>query len=233
MRKTFRLILLSLTLGCTAFMNIALGQNERESSFFYNDSTETALIKKLVVTALENYPEIKKYQYFLKHAEENLAQTEWSWLNTLELSWRYVPSNSIDDRVGAYPQYGIGITINVGSIINTPSRISQADQEVKIAETNIELKRNYLAAEVKRRYFRYAQNLDMMNVHAQSVDEAELMYNLIKHRYQNGEVGLDVYTKFVGLYFDAQENLTKTRGDVNWAKASLEEILGNKLEEIL
>ena len=222
-------------LGLAAFIIVFLSaKNVAQSEpAVWADSASTAFLEKLISLAHEYYPDHKVYQLYLNAAEEELFQTKWSWLNNMNLTWQYSPTRQIaQDQVGVLPEFGIGISVNLGSIFNTPSKVRQAEQQVEIAKNSIVSKRNYLEAEVRRRYARYLQNLDMYRIHSNSVDEAELMYKMIKHRFERGEIGLEDFTKFNGLLNDARENMSKSRGDLFWAKSSLEELIGIKLEEV-
>ncbi len=198
---------------------------------FGNDSTK-AKLERCIELALEFYPDHKVYELYLKTAEEELSQTKMSWLNSFTLNWRYYPASEDETRSSLLPSLGVGLSVNIGSILATPSKVTEAEQSVKIAENSIASKRNYLIAEVKRRFFRYLQNLEMLGVHSQSLDNAEMMYELITHKYENGEVGLEEYTKYSGLFQDARENFVKSRGDYMWAKSSLEELIGYEAEAL-
>jgi len=196
--------------------------------------TSTEIITKLIQTAWENYPKNKVFRHLLEHAEEKVFQEKWSWLNTVNLTWQYTPTTVVDNQsIGITPKFGVGLIINVGSIFSTPSRVHQAEQEKLIAEANRDNQKNYIAAEVMRRYHKYFENVELLNVHAQAADDATLVMNMVKYRFEQGEVNLETYTRALTLFTDGKENIAKTKGKVISSKYSLEEILGVKLEEVL
>jgi outer membrane protein TolC len=211
--------------------NLSYSQNDRER---LNNTLSTDIIDKLIQTAWENYPKNKVFQHLIEYANEKVFQEKWSWLNTVNLTWQYAPSTVVDNqRIGITPQFGVGLIINIGNIFSTPSRVAQAEQEKMIAEVNLENQRNYIVAEVMRRYHKYYENMELLNVHSQAADDAELVMNMVKYRFEQGEVNLEDYTRALNLFTSGQENIAKTKGKVISSKYSLEEILGVKLEEVL
>ncbi len=198
----------------------------------FGDDSVKVKLQRCIELALDYYPDHKVYELYLKTAEEELSQTKWSWLNSVTLNWRYYPASEDKSQNEILPSLGVGLSVNIGSILTTPSKVTEAEQSVLIAKNSIVSKRNYLIAEVKRRFFRYVQNLEMLNVHSVSLDNAELMYELVAYKYENGEVGLEEYTKYSGLFQDAKENFVKSRGDYMWAKSSLEELTGYDMEAL-
>jgi outer membrane protein TolC len=188
----------------------------------------------LIETAWENYPKNKVFQLLVEHAEEKVFQEKWSWLNTVNVTWQYTPSSVYDNQaIGVIPKFGVGFIINVGSIFSTPSRVYQAEQEKLIAEANLDDQKNYIAAEVMRRYHRYNEDIELLKIHSQAADDAELIMNMVKYRFEQGDVNIEDYTRALTVFTDGRENLAKTKGKVISSKYSLEEILGVKLEEVL
>jgi len=204
-----------------------------DSSFTFINYQEQGIIDTLTEIAWKNYPRNRVFEHLQNFASEKLHQEKWSWLNTINLTAQYIPqSNTSGDETDLYPTAGIGVVINIGTIFNTPSRIKQAEFEVKIAEANVNNQKNYIRAEVSRRYYYYKENLNLLRVHLQAYDDALIIKNKLKYKFENGEVNLEEYTRALTFSTDSMENLAKTKGKVFRSKKSLEEILGQQLERL-
>jgi outer membrane protein TolC len=197
---------------------------------YYND--EELLIEKLVVFALENNPQVKVYAGRIELAKGNNSQAKLSWFNNVNLSYQFNPSygtNSIDNSA---PRFGLGLSVNLGNIINTPSRITQTENEINIAEADYLLNQQYLRAETIRRYSNYKRSIDLLKVREQAVNDSESSMLLLKHRFESGETTLEDFNKALRAYTDNKERRAESLGDILFHIASLEEIIGIKLKEI-
>jgi len=215
-------------------INAAFSQDINFSKLLYDDSSSMEIVNNLIEIAWENYPKNKVFQHLLNFAEEKKYQEAWSWLNTFNVTWQYNPMYEKPDEVfSVIPRFGLGLVVNVGHIFLTPSRVLQAKEEVKIAEANLHTQKNYIKAEVTRRYFNYIENLELLKVHSQSMEDSDLVMKLVKNRFKEGEVNIEDYTRALSLYNSSRENIAKTKGKVMNAKYSLEETLGVKLDQAL
>ena len=204
-----------------------------DTSFSFIDYQEEHVVDSLISIAWKNYPRNRVFENLTYFAEEKLKQEKWSWLNTINLTAQYIPQrNNSGDENDLYPTAGIGVVINIGTIFNTPSRIKQAEFEVKIARANVDKQKNYIRAEVSRRYFYYKENLNLLKVHLQAYDDAIIIKSKLKYKFENGEVDLEEYTRALTFTNSSMENLAKTKGKVFRSKRSLEEIIGQKLERV-
>jgi len=230
----FRLLVLVVILKMILLTNFTFSQEVNPSRIFNDDSTSREILSELIEIAWENYPKNRVFQHLINYAEEKRHQEHLSWFNTLNITWQYNPMYEFSgESIGVFPRFGLGFIINVGEIITTPSRIAQADEEVLIAEANMDNQRNYIEAEVIRRYYRYLENLELLEVHSQTIEDTDLLMKMIKNRFQQGEVNLETYTRALDLYSSSRENMAKTKGKVMNSKYSLEEILGVELEKVL
>jgi outer membrane protein TolC len=197
---------------------------------YYND--EEVLIEKLIVSALKNNPQVKVYEGRVELAKGNNSQAKLSWFNNVNLSYQFNPSygvNSIDNSV---PKFGLGLSLNLGNIINTPSRITQTENEIYIAEADYLLNRQYLRAETIRRYANYRICVYLLKVREQAVNDSESSMLLLKHRFEKGEATLEDFNKALRTYTDNKERQAESLGDILFHSASLEEIIGINLKVI-
>ncbi len=192
---------------------------------------EDLLIEKLVKLALENNSQIKANEGRVGVANENYSQAKLSWFNNVNISYQYVPSYSTGPDNTA-PKFGLGLSINLGNILSTPSRIAQTENEIKIAEADLKNNKHFIRAETIRRYSNYRVSVELLKVRDQAVNDSESSMLLTKHRFEKGETNLDEYNRILRSYTDNKERRTESIGSILFNKASLEEIIGVSLEEI-
>jgi len=90
--------------------------------------------------------------------------------------------------------------------------------------------KNYLIAEVKRRYANYLRSVNLLKVRSEAVNDSESNLMLIKTRFINGEIDLEDYNKALGIYHENMERMVTSESDTHYHKATLEEIVGVKIE---
>jgi outer membrane protein TolC len=85
---------------------------------------------------------------------------------------------------------------------------------------------------VKKRYFTYIQKLAILRVRSSALLDVESMLINIRHRFEKGEETLENYNKALLMKADHAQNIVTAEGDIMVAKSTLEELLGQKLEDI-
>ncbi len=198
-----------------------------------SDSAGQAFIEKLVEIAWNYYPQNKVYISRVSIANENLTQTTWNWLNNLNLTYQYNPNFGSSPNDGSIvPKFGIGVSVNVGSIILAPSRVAQAEEELIIAKANLETQKTFIRAEIKKRFANYIRALDLVKVRTQAANDSESSYELVKKKFENGEVSLEILNQALRTVTDNQERRVTSVGDLLYHKATIEELIGVPLESV-
>ena len=195
----------------------------------------TDFLEKLVYIAWQNYPDNMGYRYLVESAEEDLFQRKWSWLDNLNLTYQYNPqptSNADPNDNSSLPRFGIGISINIGSIFKTPSKIKQGQYELERAKLQVTQQKLYIRSEVTKRYAYYVGNINLMKIRTQAENDAQTTLTLVKYKYETGQVNLEEYDKALRTYTDNLERQAVAEMDVQFNKANLEQLVGIKLEEI-
>lgn len=197
------------------------------------DSSATVFTERLVYLAWKNQPYNKGLAARVTQAEENLFLSKWSWLNTLNFTYQYNPNTSLDPQTAtALPKFGVGVSVNLGTIFSVPGKIRIAEEDRTVAIANLQQQMVYTRAEVLRRYANYKRSLDLLQVRTQAVDDSESSLRLARHKYETGELPLEEYNKVLRSYTDNMERKVTSLGDVEYHKASLEEMIGCRLEEV-
>lgn len=215
------------------FVPALLFGQDFSSEEIFSDSSGRAFVEKLVSLAWENYPQNKVYASRMAIAEENLVQNKWNWLNNLSLSYQYNPTTATSSTTGLVaPRFGIGLSINVGSLVLTPSRVTQAEEELKVANADLKAQKTFIRAEIVRRLANYTRSLDLLKVRTQAKNDSESSLELIQKRFANGEVSLEILNQALRTYTDNEERRVTSTGDLLYHKAALEELIGVPLEGV-
>ena len=208
------------------------GQNF-SSDDLLSDSTGRAFADKLFELAWKNYPQNKVFESRVTIAEENLFQTKWNWVNNLNLSYQYNPNISSEPTTSAMvPKFGIGVSVNVGSIFLSPSRVTQAREEQEIATANLETQKNYIKAEVIKRLAVYTRTLDLLKLNTEGTNDSESNLELAKKKFSNGEISLETLNLSYRAYNDSEAKRVASTADLLFNKAALEELIGGPLESV-
>ncbi|CAN5510301.1 hypothetical protein BH10BAC5_BH10BAC5_16320 [soil metagenome] len=228
MKKLLLILLLS------AFTTSAYTQTFDPDRIIKENPDNSEFLEKLITTAWKNNPDNRTYENKIGYYEDELTQRKLSWFDNLNLTYQYnpqsTPASSVDNN--SLPKFGIGVSVNIGSILKTPSKISQGHSELRNAEYNLQTQKLFVRAEVTRRYSYYKGNLNLYRIRTQAVNDSYSSLSLLKHRYENGEAILTEYNNALRVYTDNQERQAVSEMDVQWHKANLEQMLGIKLEEV-
>jgi len=128
------------------------------------------------------------------------------------------------------PQFGF--FVNIGAILQKPAMVKQAKSELASAEYDKQSFDLNMEAEVKKRYFTYIQKKAVYRVRSNAALDVESMLESVKKRFEMGQETLEKYNQVLVMQTDHAQNLLNTESEVLIAKSSLEELLGQKLEDI-
>jgi len=194
-------------------------------------------LNKLIAAAKENYPRIKNYNSQIKAAKNDLSGIKISWLEPF--SFQYVSrSNDASSNLvnvttaDVLNGYQFGISVSPGSLLAKPSQIKRAKEQVKMVEYELEEYYLTLETEVKTRYFTYLQAQKSIAAANSNYLDAENTLNIVKTAYQKAEVTLQDFNDANITYNTAYTNKLSAETALLTAKASLEELTVQKLEEI-
>lgn len=197
------------------------------------DEVSYVYMEKLIAVAKENYPRLKIHNSKINIAEASVNSAKFSWLSPLSLSYVYSPTNTLNlTNPTFFSGYQIGFSLNLGTLLQTPFMVKQAKEELKVSKYDMDEYLLTLTTEVKRRYFTYLQALKVLKLNSQSNLDAQNSFTRIKYKYEKGEVAFEEYNNAAILY--ATSNKSKLDSEVSLliAKASLEELLGIRVEEV-
>lgn len=192
-----------------------------------------AYLEKLIAVCKTNYPKVKMYEARISVAENGVKKAKLSYFDIFSLSYIYSPGNNTttvsDKFLGGY---NFGFFANIGSLLQKPNVIKQAKSEFAVAQFDKEANDLNMEAEVKKRYYTYIQKVVSLRLRSGSLLDVESMLANIKHRFEKGEETLENYNKILVMQSDHQQNIINAESELLIAKSNLEELLGQKLENI-
>lgn len=199
-------------------------------------------LDKLITSAKNNYPKVKALQYRMDLAKSGVSKAGLSWFDFLTFSYIYQPNNTLNYSVPSttsattnrYLFNGIqlGLSLNLGSLLLKPSNIKIAKTEVKIAgEEQSEYLIN-LTTDVKRKYFTYLLQQNLVKVQTQAYQDMQTYMKQTRYKFQKGEITFETYN--ASLLNAPIRSEQKLQAETNFfiAKSELEAIVGTKLEDI-
>ncbi|GAB2684037.1 hypothetical protein GCM10027037_01380 [Mucilaginibacter koreensis] len=227
----FLLLLSGFFISQTASAQITTAQ----TSIIPNISEE--YIDRLVAVAQAYYPRVKANTARVNIARNNIGKAKISWFDSFTFSYLYQPSQTtvVNPQQPAYSYFnGIqaGLFLNLGTILQKPYQIRQSKEELVVANRDRDEYLITLSTEVRTRYYTYIRLLVGLRNLTQAVIDASNSVQEIKNRYQKGEDTFDNYNRAQNT-FATQLDL-KYQGEANLliAKAQLESLLGDKIENI-
>lgn len=190
-------------------------------------------LEKLIATAKENYPRINSLQGQINIAKNNVAREKLSWLDAFSFSYIYKPNNTLDIiNPTFFNGYQAAVTVNLSTILKKPYNIKEAKEELKIAQYARDEYNLTIETEVKRRYFSYLQQLNSLKLQTKMVSDIQSVSRDIRSKYEKSEITFEQYNQAQNSLSEAIQAQIAAEASFFTAKASLEELLTKKLEEV-
>ena len=222
-RKLFSLITFLILINC--------GYTKAQESMMTDISY--VFLEKLIATAKENYPRMNSFESRIKVAKNTVGQEQLSWLDAFSFSYVYNPNNTLDlVNPNFFNGYQVAFNFNLSSILQKPGNVKQAKESVKLAQYDLDEYHLTLETEVKRRYFSYVQALANLRLQTKASSDALNISREIKTRYEKSETTFEQYTMSQMSYSGALQSKIAAESNFLIAKASLEELLTKKVEEV-
>jgi len=239
-RLLMKKIPIYILLSVTALLSVNL-QTKAQSSIIQD--IDTAYLRKLINTAIANYPRVKSYQNHIDIAQQNIGKARASYLDAFTFSYVYQPHsstivNTTPGTVGTGSNYSyfngiqVGLFFNLGNFLEKPFASRVAKQELMIANNDRDEYFITLTTEVKKRYYSYIQRVAELKIQSQSAQDAEEILKSIRYKFEKGEETYDNYNKAQVAYADRNQTRIQAESNLLSARADLEELLGLELESI-
>ena len=205
----------------------AIGQESMMPSVSY------AMLDKLIAKAKENYPKMRHYQKRVEIAEIGVKKARVGWFDAVTFSYIYSPNGTATatNPVGL-SGYQAGLYLNFGTMFAKPATIKIAKADLAIAQADYDEYNLIIEFEVKERYFNYIEKLTILNLRTKSSEDAETSQKQLKYKFEKGEESYENFSKSLVLFLLATQNKIEAEGGFLTAKSKLEEIIGDKIENV-
>ena len=192
-------------------------------------------LEKLIETAKKNYPEVQVKMHQTAIAKNNITKTAVSWLDAFNFSYFYRPAdktaiNPVDPYI--FNGYQVGINVNLGTLISKPFATKEAKEGYKVAQFQEQEYNLNIEAEVKKRYFAYVEQKSLLKLRAKSTADANDLVKQLKYKFEKGEAKLEEYSGALVVATEQNQYEIQAETGTVTARAALEEIIGEKLENI-
>lgn len=198
------------------------------------DAVSNVTLEKMIITAKENYPHMKGLQAQINVAKSNLISQKSAWADGLSFAYNYNPNNTLDViRPNFFKGYSVSVNFSVTELFQKSSNVRQGKETLKIAQSQQEEYNYTLEAMVKTRYYAFIQRSQLLKLQTKNLSDIQNMTKDAISRYTKGEVTFEVYNQSQIALYGAMQSKISAEADYLSAKASLEELLTKKVEEIL
>jgi len=194
-------------------------------------------IARLIARAEANYPMIKSNQSRIQIAQDNIGKAKVGYLNAFTFSYVYQPQGISNVGVpnsnyNTFNGIQAGVFFNLGSFLAVPYAVKQARNELEIANNDQNLYFLTISNQIRARYYTYVGDIAILKYATQATINAQNVSNDVKHKFEKGELTYDAYTQSQSSITASYEAKIQAETALLIAKANLEELLGEKLENI-
>lgn len=217
------------------FFILLLSLNTAEAQESMVADISYTYLDKLITIAKQNYPEVQIKKHQVAIAKNNMVKTAVGWFDVFNFSYYYRPADkSVVNPVNPYifNGYQLGVSINIGTLVQKPFTSREAKEQYKISQFQEQQYNLSIESEVRKRYFTYLEQRALLKLRTKSTSDAENLGAMQKNKFEKGEIGFDDYNKAILLATEQNQFKIQAESGTFIAKASLEEILGNTLENI-
>ncbi|RZL46779.1 MAG: hypothetical protein EOP00_13950 [Pedobacter sp.] len=192
-------------------------------------------LQKYISLAKENM--VKKKILLAKNESIKLAipTATVSYLDVFSVNYFYRPSDKAAiSPTNPYIVNGVqyGVSVNLGAFLQKPFAVKKAKQDYKVAKLEEEDFDIQLTLEVKRRYYDYVQQLALLKINSQSLIDSKGVTESLRYKFEKGETTLDAYDQ--ARINQTLAMTTKIQTEVVYLKSKdlLEELIGQKIEDV-
>ncbi len=190
-------------------------------------------LNKLIETAKKNYPQVKVYDSRIEIGNMGVKKARLSYFDIISLSYLYNPNKTTSGINPNFLQgYQFGFFVNIGSLLQKPTVVKQAKAEVKVSEFEKQTFELNLEADVKKRYYTYIQHQTILRIKAEALLDIESALKDARYKFEKGETTIQNYNTALLMYSTQLQTKITSEADFYIAKSSLEELLGQKLEDL-
>ncbi len=190
-------------------------------------------LEKLIATAKENYPRVAGFKSRIEIAKSNIASQKSAWLDGLSFSYIYQPNNTLNIvNPSFFNGYQVAVQFSVTELFQKSGAVKQAKEGLKLVNYEEDEYNLTLETQVKSRYFTYIQQLISLRLQNKAYADVQSLNKDISNKYSKGEVTFTDFLQAQLALSNAMQGKIGAESSFLTAKASLEELLTKKIEEV-
>ncbi|MES3018345.1 MAG: TolC family protein [Bacteroidota bacterium] len=190
-------------------------------------------LEKLIATAKENYPRLNTFKSREAIAKSVITSQKSAWLDGLSFSYIYQPNNTLNIvNPSFFNGYQVAVQFSVNSLFQKSGAVKQAKEQLKLVNYDKDEYNLTLETQVKSRYFTYIQHLISLRLQSKAYADAQSLNKDIGNKYSKGEVTFTDFLQAQMVLNNSMQGKIGAESNFLTAKASLEELLTKKIEEV-
>ena len=192
-------------------------------------------LEQYIELANANNPRKKIFDAQQEGAKAAIPHAQMEYLSALEASYYYRPNERsaiVVDNPYLVTGFQFGVSVNVGTILQTPFTVKQARAQYKVSQLENEEYTIMLASEVKRRYYDYILALKDLKIKTNAAQNAYTLSEDLRLKFERAEITLEAYNAAQTSVTGAESEKVISEANLLKAKDALEEIIGTTLESV-
>lgn len=217
-------------------LSILAGAQQQTNSNTQDPSMSTA--DRLVYLAWENDPagDIASSQVAI--ADYNVQLSALEWLNTITVTanlneFNIDPQSDAFNRSAFFPRYNIRGNIAIGSFFTIPINTKRSKEELKIAQSMVDSRKQQLRATVLTAYNTYLMEEKVYRFRMEAAIDAENKLKAYEEKFREGLVSFDEYSESRNMNSEVQISLALAEAAYKNARVNLEGLVGVNLDGYL
>lgn len=196
------------------------------------DTSLSNIEKRLVELAL-NGPTMKEAVHRNKINEYMVKAAKNNWVNLFTISANYndqsFAKNTNTNLV--YPRYFLGFTIPLGTLLSK-TQVRAAEEQVKISNSNEEMLRRNIRAEVLGKYKQYRAIGQLIVIQRELIDDVQAALITSEENFRKGTITIEAYNNAQKSKNDEASRLISLQLEQDLVKLDLERMIGQSLESV-
>jgi archaellum component FlaF (FlaF/FlaG flagellin family) len=190
--------------------------------------------EKLVKLAL-NGPVYKTSFSQNKINEYRLRAEKNTWINLFTINTIYNNQTINQNNNGSFlfPGASFGLSIPLGTILSSKSRVNSARQQVAISAYTQEQLARDIKANILGKYKQYLNLSQLISIQTQTVDDEETAYLQAKEQFRNGLIKIDEYSTAQKLYNIELSKKLNFQLEQELLKLEIERTIGTTIESVI
>lgn len=224
-----------LTILCM-FSILASAQMVQPYSISEDPSMSTA--DKLVLLAWENDPAGRITNSQVAIADYNVKIAALEWLNTFSVTgnlneFNIDPESDDFNRSAFFPRYNLRGSIAIGSFFTIPIATKRSREELKIAYSLVDSRKQLLQTAVLTAYNTYLMEEKVYQFRLESAIDAENKLKANEEKFRGGLITFDEYSENRTRNSEVQVTLALAEAAYKNARVNLEGLVGMNLDGYL